>query len=221
MLSASAVRTCAYTAWKARAATNSSDGRFRCGTGIAPPPIFATDLRKNCVLRFFDQIRFYPVSEETLLDMRQDFLHGKFNIKIEEQTFSLRHYNAFLAANDSAIARFKTQQQTAFEAERERWKATGQADFSGDSATEAAPANELELAPGARAMASPVAGSLWKVLVKPGERVSAGAPLMIIESMKMEINVNASEDGVVQQILCNEGAPVAAGQNLIVIGQSV
>ena len=70
-------------------------------------------------------------------------------------------------------------------------------------------------------MASPVAGSLWKVLVKPGERVSAGAPLMIIESMKMEINVNASEDGVVQQILCNEGEPVAAGQNLIVIRQSV
>ena len=174
---------------------------------------------KPWLLRFFDQIRFYPVSEEALLDMRQDFLHGKFNIKIEEQTFRLRDYNAFLSANESDIAHFKTQQQTAFEAERERWKAAGQADFAGDSATDAAPESELALAPGARVMASPVAGSLWKILVKAGERISAGAPLMIIESMKMEINVTASGDGVVQQILCNEGAPVAAGQNLIVIGQ--
>ena len=181
-----------------------------------------TDFRegKPWLLRFFDQIRFYPVSEEALLDMRQDFLHGKFNIKIEEQTFSLSDYNKFLATNEPDIARFKTQQQTAFEAERDRWKATGQADFAGDSVTDEAPENELVLAPGARAMASPVAGSLWKILVKPGERISAGAPLMIIESMKMEINVTAFEDGVVQQILCNEGAPVAAGQNLLVIGQS-
>ena len=175
---------------------------------------------KPWLLRFFDQIRFYPVSEEALLDMRQDFLHGKFNIKIEQKTFSLRDYNKFLSANELDIARFKTQQQTAFEAERERWKAAGQADFAADSVTEAAPANALELASGARAIASPVAGSLWKILVKPGERISAGATLMIIESMKMEINVTASEDGVVQQILCNEGAPVAAGQNLIVMGPS-
>jgi urea carboxylase len=175
---------------------------------------------KPWLLRFFDQIRFYPVSEKALLDMRQDFLHGKFNIKIEEETFSLRDYNAFLATNGPEISRFKTQQQIAFEAERERWKAAGQADFAGDNVTEPAPANELTLAPGARAIASPVAGSIWKVLVKPGERISAGSPLMIIESMKMEINVTAFEDGVVQQILCSEGAPVAAGQNLIVIGQN-
>ncbi len=175
---------------------------------------------KPWLLRFFDQIRFFPVSEEVLLDMRQDFLHGKFNIKIEEKTFSLRDYNAFLTANESDISRFKTQQQIAFEAERERWKAAGQADFAGDSVSETLTANELKLEPGARAIASPVAGSLWKVLVKPGERICAGAPLMIIESMKMEINVTALEDGNVQQILCGEGAPVAPGQNLIVIGQS-
>jgi urea carboxylase len=175
---------------------------------------------KPWLLRFFDQIRFYPVSEDALLDMRQDFLYGKFNIKIEEETFSLRDYNAFLATNESDISRFKTQQQIAFEAERERWRAAGQADFAGDNVTEPTPADELKLAPGTCAIASPVAGSLWKVLVKPGERISAGAPLIIIESMKMEINLTAFEDGVVQQILCSEGAPVAAGQNLIVIGHS-
>ena len=180
-----------------------------------------TDFRedKPWLLRFFDQIRFYPVSEEALLDMRHDFLHGKFSIKIEQQTFRLRDYNTFLATNESAIARFKFQQQNAFEAERERWKAAGQADFAIDSVTDAVAKDELELAAGARAIASPVAGSIWKILVKPGERVSAGTLLTIIESMKMEINVTASEEGIVQQILCNEGAPVASGQNLIVIEQ--
>ena len=175
---------------------------------------------KPWLLRFFDQIRFYPVSEEALLDMRLEFLHGKFNIKIEEETFSLGDYNEFLQNNETDILRFKTQQQTAFEAERERWKAAGQADFDDENVIDDVPENELVLSPGARAITSPVAGSLWKVLVKPGELVSAGTPLMIVESMKMEINVTATQEGIVQQILCNEGAPVASGQNLIVIEES-
>ena len=62
-----------------------------------------------------------------------------------------------------------------------------------------------------------MAGSVWKVLVKPGDQVKAGTPLVIVESMKMEINVTASETGTVQQLLCSEGSPVASGQNLIVI----
>ena len=175
---------------------------------------------KPWLLRFFDQIRFYPVSEEALLDMRQDFLHGKFNIKIEEQTFSLGDYNEFLQKNESDILRFKTQQQTAFEAERERWKAAGQADFDGENVIDDVSENELVLRPGARAITSPVAGSLWKVLVDLGMRVSVGTPLLIVESMKMEINVTATHEGIVQQILCNEGASVASGQNLIVIEES-
>ena len=172
---------------------------------------------KPWLLRFFDQIHFFPVSEDELLDMRQDFLYGKFNVKIEEQTFSLRDYNNFLVTNEADIARFKTQQQSAFNAERERWKENGQAEFVADSAIDTPSATELELTPGARVAASPVSGSVWKLLVKPGDRVSAGMPLVIVESMKMEINVTATESGTVQQLLCGEGSPVAAGQNLLVI----
>ena len=172
---------------------------------------------KHWLLRFFDQIRFFPVSEEVLLDMRQDFLHGKFNIEIEQQIFSLRAYNAFLAANGAGIARFKARQQAAFNAERERWQARGQSEFVVDGAGDVALANKLDLAPGSCVAASPVAGSVWKVLVKPGDQVKAGTPLVIVESMKMEINVTASETGTVQQLLCSEGSTVASGQNLIVI----
>ena len=119
--------------------------------------------------------------------------------------------------NEADIARFKTQQQSAFNAERERWKENGQAEFVADSAIDTPSATELELTPGARVATSPVSGSVWKLLVKPGDRVSAGMPLVIVESMKMEINVTATESGTVQQLLCGEGSPVAAGQNLLVI----
>ena len=49
---------------------------------------------KPWLLRFFDQIRFFPVSEEELLKIREDFPLGRYQLKIEETTFSLRDYNA-------------------------------------------------------------------------------------------------------------------------------
>src|SRR5450830_304227 len=47
---------------------------------------------KPWLLRFFDQIRFYQVEAAELLQMREDFPHGKFKLHIEEQTFKLKDY---------------------------------------------------------------------------------------------------------------------------------
>src|SRR6202042_2894754 len=51
------------------------------------------------LLRFFDQIRFYPVSPQELLDFRADFLHGRAQLKIEEGEFALGDHLRFLADN--------------------------------------------------------------------------------------------------------------------------
>ena len=51
---------------------------------------------KQWLLRFFDQIRFYPVGKEQLVQMRADFLQGGFNLKIENTVLKLRDYNHFL-----------------------------------------------------------------------------------------------------------------------------
>ena len=48
------------------------------------------------LLRFFDQIRFYPVSNAELTKFREDFPQGKVKLKIEETTFRLRDYQQFL-----------------------------------------------------------------------------------------------------------------------------
>ena len=76
------------------------------------------------LLRFFDQIRFYPVSAEELLDIRKDFPLGRYPLKIEQQEFRLADYEAFLTSIAGESAAFKQRQQAAFDAERERWAAS-------------------------------------------------------------------------------------------------
>lgn len=58
---------------------------------------------------------------------------------------------------------------------------------------------------------SEVSGSVWKVLVQPGQSVAEGDVLVIVESMKMEIPVEAPCDGVLQSLSCEEGKPVREG----------
>jgi len=174
---------------------------------------------KPWLLRFFDQIRFYPVSAEELLQLREDFPRGKFKLQIEEQTFSLREYNQFLRTNAAFINAFKTKQQAAFEAERERWIARGQANYVSDHEVSSAPADALILARNSRAVASHVAGNLWQIKVQVGDLVKQGDVVVIVESMKMEISVLAPCSGKVTQVLCQAGSTVAAGQNCLVITQ--
>jgi urea carboxylase len=170
------------------------------------------------LLRLFDQIRYYPVSADELLQMRADFLHGKFQLKIEETTFKLSEYQQFLSQESASINAFKATQQAAFNAERERWIASGQANYSQDDETSSADL-AMEIPAGQTPIASHVAGNLWKVLRAEGETVQAGDEVAIIESMKMEIAVTASCAGKVSKILCSEGASIAAGQHLLVLAE--
>ena len=172
---------------------------------------------KPWLLRFFDQIRFFPVTEHELLRIREDFPLGRYPLRIEESVFSLRDYNDYLKSNEQAITAFKSRQQSAFEAERERWREAGQADYTADAALAEPAASEHTLAPNGRAVATHLAGNVWKISVKPGDKVAEGDPLVIVESMKMEFPVSAPFAGKVLQVFCREGSQVSAGQDLIVL----
>lgn len=65
---------------------------------------------------------------------------------------------------------------------------------------------------------SPVTGTVWKVEVSVGDVVHEGEELMILESMKMEIPVEADDDGKVTAILCEEGDSITEGQPLVEVG---
>jgi urea carboxylase len=165
------------------------------------------------LLRFFDQIRFYPVEADELLDMRDRFPYGKFELKITNEEFRLNEYNAFLKGISAESRAFKLNQQAAFEAERERWRAAKQ-DVEIDAPDEE-PVAEKPVPPGCKALKSPAHASVWNIAVKAGDHVEAGQRLVIVEAMKMEIAVAAPRAGVVVEVLCEQGAQITAGQSLL------
>ncbi|MFJ3482177.1 urea carboxylase [Pseudomonas sp. NPDC090202] len=171
---------------------------------------------KPWLLRFFDQIRFYPVGADELLKIRRDFPLGRYPLRIEQSTLNLADYQTFLAKEAESIAAFRSQQQGAFNAERERWIANGQATFESDEAV-AETAEETALQSGQSSVDSHIAGNLWQVQVEVGQRVEAGEVLVILESMKMEIPLLAPQAGVVREVRVQPGSAVRAGQRVVVL----
>ena len=71
--------------------------------------------------------------------------------------------------------------------------------------------------PNGQLVASPIAGNIWAVLVKEGDRVAAGQKVVVVEAMKMEVGVEAPMAGIVRKIAAAPGKLVTAGQALAVI----
>lgn len=187
--------------------------RWRDASSGAP----AFEVGKPWLLRFFDQIRFYPVSEAELLQIRRDFPQARYPLRVEEGTFSLHDYRAFLHQNADEISAFRAMQGQAFEDERERWRAAGQADYVAEPEAPATLEANDDLPPNARSVATAVPGSVWKLLVAEGDVVAAGDTLLVVESMKMEFVIASPCAGTVLRMRCREGSAVAAGQQLVVL----
>jgi urea carboxylase len=172
---------------------------------------------KPWLLRFFDQIRFFPVSEKELLEFRRDFLSGRAQLDIREEVFSLAQYRQFLRDHDTEIAAFRQKQQKAFAEERERWAAEGSANITvSEPVADTAP-DEIIAPPNGQLVASPITGNIWAVLAKEGDRVTAGQKVVVVEAMKMEVGVEAPMAGIVKRIVVTPGKMVTAGQALAVI----
>jgi acetyl-CoA carboxylase biotin carboxyl carrier protein len=63
-----------------------------------------------------------------------------------------------------------------------------------------------------------ITGTVWKIEVKVGQAVNAGDTLVILESMKMEMPVEAPSGGTVKEIRCKETQAVNEGDVLVVLG---
>ena len=176
-----------------------------------------TEFEQPWLLRFFDQIRFYEVSHDELEQIRHDFPRGQYPIKIEETSFDLNAYEAFLAKNQSHIDRFIHKRDHAFNEELQRWIETGQINFNAAQDVMVEAAQEETLPANCIVIESPVAGGVWKLLVESGDKVEAGQSLLVLESMKMEIDVTAPEAGLVYAINREEGQQVNAGQAVMVL----
>jgi acetyl-CoA carboxylase biotin carboxyl carrier protein len=62
-----------------------------------------------------------------------------------------------------------------------------------------------------------ITGTVWKIEVAPGDEVDDGDTVVILESMKMEMPVEAEDPGTVQEIRCEEGQSVQEGDVLVVL----
>jgi urea carboxylase len=175
---------------------------------------------KPWLLRFFDQIRFFPVSHEELTEWRRDFPLGRRQLAIETETFRLKDYRAFLAANRREIDSFQQTRQAAFDAERAAWEASGEfarvEALSADVGV-AVDGNSVIAPEGSELVEAPLGGSLWKMLVKTGDRVEKGAVIAIIEAMKAECDVPSPASGVVTGVYARESQPLSPGAPLIAL----
>ncbi|MGC4251437.1 MAG: urea carboxylase [Sphingobium sp.] len=172
---------------------------------------------KPWLLRFFDQIRFYPVSAEELAEWRRDFPSGRRAILMEPSEFRLADYRAFLADNARSIAEFEARRQAAFDEERAEWRRSGEFDRVTDLIEAEAPQPvAMDLPDGADLIEAPFGGSVWKLLVATGDEVKAGDTIAIIEAMKMECAVQSPSAGTVAALYVQErqalqpGAPMLA-----------
>jgi urea carboxylase len=172
------------------------------------------------LLRFFDELRFHSVSAGELLEIRDAFPRGRYPLRIEPKEFRLREYQAFLQSIKPEADAFKKHQQAAYEAERERWAAAGQAEYL-EPPEPPAPEPESQVPHGCSSVRSPIAASVWNVAVEAGERVEAGQNLIILEAMKTEIAVAAPTAGIVEKLNCAVGAMVLAGQTLLLLRAEV
>ena len=176
---------------------------------------------KPWLLRFFDQVRFFPVSEKELLDFRRAFLSGRAQLDIQEGTFSFAHYRKFLGDHETDIAAFRRKQQKAFAEERERWAADGSASITVNEPVSDTAPDEMVAPPNGQLVASPISGNVWAVLAKEGDRVAAGQKVVVVEAMKMEVGVEAPMAGILKKIAVAPGKLVTAGQALAIIESEV
>jgi urea carboxylase len=174
---------------------------------------------KPWLLRFFDRVRFFPVSSAELADAREAFPHGCYPLRIEPGQFSLAEHRRYLQANARGIAEFKTAQQRAFEAERARWKELGLDSFVAE-ADMAPVAAEDSWPEDTRPIYAPVTGTVWRIEAGPGQHVNAGEAVVVIETMKMETLIPSAHAGIVRELRCQPGRVVKAGQVVALIGDA-
>ncbi len=86
----------------------------------------------------------------------------------------------------------------------------------GDSAgASGADASSGSVPEGGEPVGSPLAGNIFKILVKPGQQVEEGDTLIVLEAMKMETNVSASRSGTISSVDVDQGDKVAVGDTLL------
>lgn len=171
--------------------------------------------QKPWLLRFFDQIRFYPVSPEELEEIRRGFPLGDYEPRIEETEFVLADYLDFISENQASIDEFRQIRSQAFSEELDQWVASGQMNFTSQEVI--AEPSDTDIPEGCEAVYASISGAVWKISKSVDDEISSGDTLIVAESMKMEISVPSSATGKLVEIRVSEGSPIRPGQIVAIV----
>jgi urea carboxylase len=172
------------------------------------------------LLRFFDQIRFFPVTHAELNEWRRDFPFGRRSLQIQTEMFRLADYRRFLAEHRAGIEAFQATRQAAFATERDEW--VRNQELSRIEGLDTAPVQEIVAVPdGAEVVEAPLGGNVWRIHVRPGDHVEKGSIIAAIEAMKTECGVPSPSAGIVRAVYIQERQSIAPGMPLIALEPAV
>ncbi|HTX24065.1 MAG TPA: urea carboxylase [Steroidobacteraceae bacterium] len=172
---------------------------------------------KPWLLRFFDQIRFFPVTHAELSAWRRDFPYGRRTLQIDSEVFRLADYRKRLAENRASIESFQARREAAFDAECEEWERRNELSQGENVASTTLVQTSVEIPDGAEVIEAPLGGNIWKIYVQLGDRIEKGTVIAAIEAMKTECNVPSPCGGLVRAVYVRERQTVAPGTPMVAV----
>ncbi|KAI0557398.1 Urea amidolyase [Gracilaria domingensis] len=181
------------------------------------------------LLRFFDRVTFFAVSDEELEHIRSEYLKGNYQIKITHESFSYKYYKQFLEHSAESIKDFEKKRAAAYNEERSKWIQEGEGESAAAAehakgngeGNEEAESRGLDALPAGQVyLKAGMSANVWSVDVREGESISKGQPLFTLESMKVEITIEAPSSGHVEQINVKKGDVVTPESALCILVSS-
>lgn len=163
----------------------------------------------------FDQVEFYPVSEEEVDKFSEEMNAGQFKVEMVESVFDHAQYLQWIQENSESIEQFQKNQGGDKLEEFNRLIQVSNAELAKND--QPVNVSEDEFGENAEMVYSEYSGRFWKPLVEVGQQVKAGDGLVVVEAMKTEMVVPAPKDGKVVKIFHKNGDMVEAGDLVVVI----
>ncbi|XP_044742244.1 urea amidolyase-like [Chrysoperla carnea] len=168
------------------------------------------------LLNIFDQVRFYPVTQEKLAELTELATHGKFHFEITETIFDCKAYTDWLELNAKAIDEHNEKLKNGNTQMAELIKVANTMTISENEKDSSADVTQ-DYGDDVTLVYCDFVGRLWKKMVNDGDYVKKDQPLIIIEAMKAEMTVTAPKDGKLLKVFGNCGDFIQAGDTVAIL----
>lgn len=163
----------------------------------------------------FDQVEFYPVSEEEVDKFSEEMNAGQFKVDIVDSVFDHAKYLEWIQEHAHDIELFQKRQGGDKLEEFNRLIQILNAELESSGGPKLS--DEDKFSDDAEMVYSEYSGRFWKPLVSVGDEVKKGLGLIVVEAMKTEMVVSASRAGKVVKIMHKNGDMVDAGDLVVVL----